>query len=95
MISHPEIKLNVRDRQGMTPFACAMTYKNNKAAEAILKREPGAAEQVSWKDLKHASLLAAAQVCTTSKFCFIVFVTLYVAVFPGSQFSMAGSVRKL
>lgn len=23
-----------------------MTYKNNKAAEAILKREPGAAEQV-------------------------------------------------
>ncbi|NWZ09893.1 ANFY1 protein, partial [Agelaius phoeniceus] len=49
MISHPDIKLNVRDRQGMTPFACAMTYKNNKAAEAILKREPGAAEQVDNK----------------------------------------------
>lgn len=31
----------------MTPFACAMTHKNNKAAEAILKREPGAAEQVA------------------------------------------------
>ncbi|XP_074870134.1 rabankyrin-5 isoform X2 [Carettochelys insculpta] len=46
MISHPEITLNIRDRQGMTPFACAMTYKNNKAAEAILKREPGAAEQL-------------------------------------------------
>lgn len=30
----------------MTPFACAMTHKNNKAAEAIIKREPGAAEQV-------------------------------------------------
>uniref|UniRef100_H3AEJ0 Ankyrin repeat and FYVE domain containing 1 n=1 Tax=Latimeria chalumnae TaxID=7897 RepID=H3AEJ0_LATCH len=45
LISHPDIKLNVRDRQGMTPFACAMTYKNNKAAETILKREPGAAEQ--------------------------------------------------
>lgn len=46
LISHPDIRLNIRDRQGMTPFACAMTYKNNKAAEAILKREPGAAEQV-------------------------------------------------
>ncbi|CAH2222887.1 rabankyrin-5 isoform X1 [Pelobates cultripes] len=49
MISHPDIKLNVRDRQGMTPFACAMTFKNNKAAESILKREPGAAEQVDNK----------------------------------------------
>ena len=47
LISHPDIHLNVRDRQGLTPFACAMTYKNNKAAEAILKRESGAAEQVS------------------------------------------------
>lgn len=46
LISHPDIRLNLRDRQGMTPFACAMTHKNNKAAEAILKREPGAAEQV-------------------------------------------------
>lgn len=46
LISHPEIRLNIRDRQGMTPFACAMTHKNNKAAEAILKRESGAAEQV-------------------------------------------------
>ncbi|XP_069470823.1 rabankyrin-5 isoform X2 [Ambystoma mexicanum] len=49
LISHPDIKLNVRDRQGMTPFACAMTYKNNKAAEAILKRESGAADQVDNK----------------------------------------------
>jgi ankyrin repeat protein len=47
LISHPNIHLNERDRQGLTPFACAMTYKNNKAAEAILKRESGAAEQVS------------------------------------------------
>lgn len=46
LISHPDIRLNLRDRQGTTPFACAMTHKNNKAAEAILKREPGAAEQV-------------------------------------------------
>lgn len=49
LISHPEIRLGVRDRQGLTPFACAMTHKNNKAAEAILKREPGAAEQVDNK----------------------------------------------
>ncbi|XP_049638108.1 rabankyrin-5 [Suncus etruscus] len=49
LISHPDILLNVRDRQGLTPFACAMTYKNNKAAEAILKRESGAAEQVDNK----------------------------------------------
>lgn len=46
LISHPDIHLSVRDRQGLTPFACAMTYKNNRAAEAILKRESGAAEQV-------------------------------------------------
>ncbi|XP_057676703.1 rabankyrin-5 [Corythoichthys intestinalis] len=49
LISHLDIRLNIRDRQGMTPFACAMTHKNNKAAEAILKREPGAAEQVDNK----------------------------------------------
>lgn len=51
LISHPDIRLNLRDRQGMTPFACAMTHKNNKAAEAILKREPGAAEQVAFTQM--------------------------------------------
>lgn len=74
MISHPDIKLNVRDRQGMTPFACAMTYKNNKAAEAILKREPGAAEQVSWECSNHAGFVTAlvcGNGCSTSWFCFI------------------------
>ena len=73
MISHPDIKLNVRDRQGMTPFACAMTYKNNKAAEAILKREPGAAEQVIWEYSKHTGRLTAlvrGNRCLTSRFCF-------------------------
>lgn len=74
MISHPDIKLNVRDRQGMTPFACAMTYKNNKAAEAILKREPGAAEQVNWECSNHAGFVTAlvcGNGCSTSWFCFI------------------------
>ncbi|XP_059970168.1 rabankyrin-5-like [Mesoplodon densirostris] len=49
LISHPDIHLHVRDRQGLTPFACAMTYKNNKVAEAILKRESRAAEPVDSK----------------------------------------------
>nr|XP_032823369.1 rabankyrin-5 [Petromyzon marinus] len=49
LLSHPELRLGARDRQGQTPFACAMTYKNNRAADAILKREPTAAEQVDNK----------------------------------------------
>lgn len=36
----------------MTPFACAMTNKNNKAAESILKREAGAAEQVVFTQMQ-------------------------------------------
>lgn len=52
----------------MTPFACAMTHKNNKAAEAIIKREPGAAEQVLLKgsilsDQKLPSALNSNSVC--------------------------------
>jgi hypothetical protein len=35
-----------RDRQGLTPFAIAMATKNNKAAQAILDREPTSSEQV-------------------------------------------------
>ena len=45
-MSHPMLDLAVRDRNGLTPFAAAMTFKNNKAAQAILDREPRAAEQV-------------------------------------------------
>lgn len=53
----------------MTPFACAMTHKNNKAAEAIIKREPGAAEQVLLKrslllDQKPPSALNSNSVCS-------------------------------
>ena len=46
LLSHPALNLNTRDRLGFTPFAAAMAIKNNKAAQAILDREPTAAEQV-------------------------------------------------
>jgi len=42
------LNLNIRDRLGFTPFAAAMAIKNNKAAQAILDREPTAAEQVRY-----------------------------------------------
>ncbi len=64
LVSHPDIRLNIRDRQGMTPFACAMTHKNNKAAEAILKREPGAAEQVCRPDYTYIERL---NICVMSQ----------------------------
>ncbi|KAL5017224.1 hypothetical protein ScPMuIL_006813 [Solemya velum] len=46
LLSHPGLDLTIRDKQGLTPFAAAMMTKNNKAAQAILNREPTAAEQV-------------------------------------------------
>ncbi|XP_033627890.1 rabankyrin-5-like [Asterias rubens] len=49
LMSHPLLDLTLRDRSGLTPFAAAMTYKNNKAAQAILNREPRAAEQLDNK----------------------------------------------
>lgn len=46
LMSHPGLDLTLRDKSGMSPFAIAMTTKNNKAAQAILDREPTACEQV-------------------------------------------------
>jgi len=46
LLSHPALNLAVRDKAGSTPFAAAMSVKNNRAAQAILDREPTAAEQV-------------------------------------------------
>lgn len=46
LLSHPALDLSLRDKSGITPFAAAMSRKNNKAAQAILSREPKAAEQV-------------------------------------------------
>lgn len=48
LLSHPALDLSLRDKSGITPFAAAMSRKNNKAAQAILSREPKAAEQVSF-----------------------------------------------
>ncbi|XP_025829118.1 rabankyrin-5, partial [Agrilus planipennis] len=42
----PNIDLSLRDRKGSSPFATALTVRNNKAAQAILDRFPSAAEQV-------------------------------------------------
>ncbi|XP_064118603.1 rabankyrin-5-like isoform X2 [Macrobrachium nipponense] len=49
LLSHPALDLSVRDNAGVTPFAAAMSRKNNKAAQAILNREPKAAEQYDHK----------------------------------------------
>jgi ankyrin repeat protein len=44
-LSHPSLDLNARDKYGSTAFATAMTIKNNRAAQAILDRDPTAAEK--------------------------------------------------
>merc|ERR1711971_358702 len=45
LLGCPGINLALRDKQGLSPFAAAMTFKNNQAAKTILELEPGAAEQ--------------------------------------------------
>ncbi|CAG9559103.1 unnamed protein product [Danaus chrysippus] len=49
LLSQPGIDLSVRDNKGVTPFAAALTARNNKAAQAILEKNPSAAEQVDKK----------------------------------------------
>ncbi|CAB3379555.1 Hypothetical predicted protein [Cloeon dipterum] len=51
LLCHPELDLSVRDKSGLTPFAAALTCRNNKAAQAILDRLPSAAEQYDNKGL--------------------------------------------
>lgn len=46
LLCHPSIDLSLRDKAGLSPFATALTFRNNKAAQAILDRLPSAAEQV-------------------------------------------------
>ncbi|KAF7283620.1 hypothetical protein GWI33_023258 [Rhynchophorus ferrugineus] len=45
LLSVPEIDLTLRDKRGLSPFAAALTSRNNKAATAILDILPTAAEQ--------------------------------------------------
>lgn len=49
LLSIPEIDLCLRDRSGFSPFATALTFRNNKAAQAILDKMPSAAEQFDGK----------------------------------------------
>lgn len=49
LLSCPSVSLTMRDKHGQTPFAVAMTTRNNRAAEVILSHEPRAAEQFSDK----------------------------------------------
>ena len=45
LLCHPNIDLSIRDKKGLSPFATALTVRNNKAAQSILERLPTAAEQ--------------------------------------------------
>ncbi|CAH0394295.1 unnamed protein product [Bemisia tabaci] len=45
LLCHPGLDLTQRDKSGLTPFATALTCRNNKAATAILEKLPTAAEQ--------------------------------------------------
>lgn len=45
----PNIDLSLRDKTGLSPFATALTFRNNKAAQSILDRLPSAAEQFDTK----------------------------------------------
>lgn len=49
LLSIPEIDLSLRDKNGLSPFATALTFRNNKAAQSILDKLPSAAEQFDAK----------------------------------------------
>ena len=49
LLSHPFIKLDLRDKYGQTVFATAMSMKNDKAAKLILDRDPQSAEKFDGK----------------------------------------------
>lgn len=46
LLCHPNLDLKMRDKAGNTCFAAALTFRNHKAAQAILERLPNAAEQM-------------------------------------------------
>ncbi|XP_044763640.1 rabankyrin-5 [Coccinella septempunctata] len=49
LLAVPEIDLSLRDKNGLSPFATALTFRNNKAAQVILGKMPNAAEQFDSK----------------------------------------------
>lgn len=46
LLCHPSIDLKCRDKSGLTPFATALSVRNDKAAQQILEKFPTAAEQM-------------------------------------------------
>lgn len=46
LLCHPAIDLKCRDKTGLTPFATALSVRNDKAAQQILEKFPTAAEQM-------------------------------------------------
>ena len=46
LLHHPVLDLTLRDKSGNTPFAKALSVRDNEAGMAILNRESKAAEQV-------------------------------------------------
>lgn len=51
LLIQPEADLYAIDRNQRSPFSTALLVKNNKAAAAILERDPSVAEQVIFSDL--------------------------------------------
>jgi ankyrin repeat protein len=49
LLNCKEIDLSLRDNYGNTAFSLCIKYKNNKAALAILKKEPNVAEKFDGK----------------------------------------------
>lgn len=45
LMAHPTLDLAVKDRQGNTPFAAALAVKDSETGQAIVQRDPKAAEQ--------------------------------------------------
>ncbi|XP_052739096.1 rabankyrin-5 isoform X3 [Bicyclus anynana] len=69
LLSQPGIDLSARDNRGVTPFAAALTARNNKAAQAILEKNPSAAEQVDKKGRNF--LHVAIQTCDMESVMFL------------------------
>uniref|UniRef100_A0A1B6G1J7 FYVE-type domain-containing protein n=2 Tax=Cuerna arida TaxID=1464854 RepID=A0A1B6G1J7_9HEMI len=49
LLCHPFLDLTVPDKNGLTPFATALSCRNNKAAQAVRDKLPTAAEQFDSK----------------------------------------------
>ncbi|KAG8256338.1 Ankyrin repeat and FYVE domain-containing protein 1 [Homalodisca vitripennis] len=49
LLCHPFLDLTIPDKQGLTPFATALSCRNNKAAQAVRDKLPTAAEQFDSK----------------------------------------------